>query len=311
MKDGTDWAVAPAQGRIAKTVALASAILLGRRHILAERLTLRSRVAVTILAFWQLVLSLTAAWWLTGMLHRSGFSAIWQQGLSVWCLASSVIIWASLTWRVLGRFSEARRSARRLRVVMRTDGVCVYDPPLQANYEQQLESCLSLGVSRRWEGSLLGLCAPTLCQQPDFDDFKREWEFSVWVRSIQLFFEPGLLLRCSAACLLTLNLFWVLYFFVAFLCLMRAAELDRRWFESVGSHRYREEDLDRQAFDEWRRQARADAADEERRRYIVRTLPPPVRQSVDIDQAFRNLPDELRQTIDHDDDTESARRPSS
>ena len=310
MNEGMDWAVAPIQGRTGRTLSLASALLLGRRHILAERLTLRWRVRLHTLAVWQFVLTLAGAWWACSMLQRSALPPAWRTGLVSWCLVSSVVVWAAHTWRVLGRIPEARRLARHLPVVLRTDGVCVYNPPLEACYERQLESCLSLGISPCWEGSLIGLGAPRLRRLPDQEEPAREWEFAHWLWTTQQAFEPGLLFSCGLGCLLTLNPFWAVYFTVAAVSLARSASIDRMWFDSVGRDRYRQADRDRQEFEEWRRQRRAAALEEERRRFLVQILQESSRPPVAIQDAFQKLPDDLRHILESD-ATESEGRDTS
>lgn len=297
MSGGLDWAVAPMQGRVARTVALASALFLGRREILAERLTLRSCVALYLLALAQLVFSLAGAWWAYSMLGRRGLPEPWQVALSWWSLVGSLSLWATHSVRVLGSLGEARRTAKRLRVVVRTDGVHVYDPPLQASYEEQLLSCLSLGVSRRWEGTLIGLHAPRLLARADQVEPEREWQFARWVWETQQAFEPGLLVALAFLSLLALHPLWFFYFGFAALSLARAASMDRSWFESVGRDRFREADHERAEFEEWRRLRRTAAEEDERRRYIVRALKDLARSPLSAKEAYEQLPEELKRML--------------
>ena len=284
---------------LGETLALAAALLLGRRRIYAGYLTRgRARVFKSLVAaqLLLLVLGIRVPVWLVS---HGGAPSFVQHVVLVWCLVTSLVLWLAAARLVLSCLERARRTASLVPLVPDAGCEFDYDPPSRTDYRRHLEGYLRLGTSRTWARSALGSGAaarPPRMAHPagttGDSDAAEDEAFASWVWDTQADFEPSLVMKVALASLLTLNPVWFLTLSFSSISLARCTAADRRDFESLGRTRYWE--LVRKEREAAQRQTQEEAAAAERQRYVVQPITSPHPSAAD---AYRRLPAELRRLM--------------
>jgi hypothetical protein len=214
----------------------------------------------------------------------------WTAALSAWCFASSLILWLVLTKWILGAFDFARHRARIVPLRMSERGEHQHVPEPKTDFAEYLLSYQRLGVSRRWDVTVFRHASPRLTSK--MNDRGGDDGYLSWVRETQTSFEASLLVKAALVSLLTLNVFWPVYFLFAAGCLSRAAWDDHQWFFLIGQNRYYDALEDFKVAEKQRQALEASEREEDQRRFIVKVLPSEDR-GVSLAEAHERLPEEL------------------